>query len=103
VLINEERIIARYEHQPAEVKRYRISYEDVLDTSELITSPVFVVAPTTAPPVLVQNVSIDPDGKELVMFLSGGVTGTVYRITVRTTTNAGQVLEDEIELSVREF
>jgi hypothetical protein len=103
MLVNAERIIGRFEQQPAEVKRYRVDFRDFLADGETINSPTFIVSPTTVPPVVVLNVAVAPDGDQLVMFLSGGVDATTYRITMRTDTSDNQTLEDEIELRVTEF
>jgi hypothetical protein len=103
MLVNAERIIARFEQQPLEVKRYRVDFRDHLTTGETISAPTFIISPTTAPLLQVLNVAIDPEGQQLVMFVSGGTTATIYRITMRTNTSVGQTLEDEIELSIREF
>jgi len=103
MLVNAERIIGRFEQQPYEVKRYRVDFRSSLATGETISSPTFLVSPITVPPVQVLNVAVAPDGDQLVMFLSGGVTDNTYRITMRTNTSDNQKLEDEIELRVTEF
>jgi hypothetical protein len=103
MLVNAERIIGRFEQQPYEVKRYRVDFRNALTTGETISSPTFVVSPITIPPVQVLNVAVAPEGDQLVMFLSGGVDATTYRINMRTETSDNQKLEDEIELNVTEF
>ena len=103
MLVNAERIIARFEQQPWEKKRYRVDFRDHLADGETIVTPTFVISPTTTPPLEVSNVAISPDADQLVMFIEGGVDGTLYRITMRTTTSDLQKLEDEIEVSIREF
>lgn len=103
MLVNAERIIARFEQQPWEQKRYRVDFRDHLADGETITLPTFVISPTTVPALEVVNVAIAPDGDQLIMFIAGGVSGTVYRITMRTTTSDTQRLEDEIEVTIREF
>lgn len=103
MLVNAERIIGRFEQQPSEVKRYRVDFRDHLATGETISAPTFIISPTTVPPVVVSNVAIAPEGNQLVMFLSGGLTANTYRITMRTPTSDNQILEDEIELRVTEF
>jgi hypothetical protein len=101
MLVNAERIIARFEQQPWEKKRYRVDFRDHLADGETIVTPTFVISPTTTPPLAVSNVAIAPDADQLVMFIEGGVDGTLYRITMRTTTSDLQKLEDEIEVSIR--
>lgn len=103
MLVNAERIIARFEQQPWEQKRYRVDFRDHLTDGETIVTPTFLISPVTVPPLEVTNIAIAPEGNQLVMFITGGVDGTVYRITMRTTTNDTQKLEDEIEVTIREF
>lgn len=103
MLVNAERIIARFEQQPYEQKRYRVDFRDHLADGETILTPTFVVSPVTVPPLEVVNLAIAPDGDQLIMFITGGVDGTLYRITMRTVTSDTQRLEDEIEVTIREF
>lgn len=103
MLVNAERIVARFEQQPWEKKRYRVDFRDHLADGETILTPTFVVSPTTTTPLAIENIAIAPEANQLVMFISGGEDGTLYRITMRTTTSDLQRLEDEIEVQVREF
>lgn len=103
MLVNAERIIARFEQQPYEQKRYRVDFRDHLAAGETILTPSFIISPVTVPPLEVVNLAIAPEANQLVMFFTGGVDGTTYRVTMRTVTSDTQKLEDEIEVSIREF
>lgn len=103
MLVNAERIIARFEQQPYEQKRYRVDFRDHLADGETILTPSFIISPVTVPPLEVVNLAIAPEANQLVMFFTGGVDGTTYRVTMRTVTSDTQKLEDEIEVSIREF
>ena len=103
MLVNAERVIARFEQQPWEAKRYRVDFRDHLADGEVILTPTFVISPTTSPALQISNVAIAPDGDQLVLFISGGVDGTLYRVTMRTETSDTQKLEDEIEVRIVEF
>lgn len=103
MLVNQERIIGRFEQQPWERKRYRVDFRQNLMEGEIILVPVFDASPVTPVPLTVSDVVVVPDGKQIIMFISGGEDGFTYRLRMRTTTNDGQNLEDEIEVRIREF
>lgn len=103
MLIDSERVIARFEQQPWERKRYRGDFRQHLAAGESITIPTYVVGPVTVPPLVVGSAAIGPDGQQVIFFVGGGVSGTVYRVSMRTETTDTQKLEDEFEITVREF
>ena len=103
MLVNEERIIGRFEQQPWERKRYRVDFRQHLAPGETISVPKFDATPVTDPALLVDAIAIAPEGNQLILFISGGVDATTYRLRMRTTTSDQQNLEDEIEVRIREF
>lgn len=103
MLVDAERVVARFEQQPYERKRYRGDYRQFLAEGETITMPSFVVSPVTDPPLVVGDALILESGQETVFFVENGLVDTVYRVSMRTTTNDTQRLEDEFEITIREF
>lgn len=103
MLIDAERVVARFEQQPYERKRYRCDYRQHLADGETVLSPTFVVSPATVPALTVGSAAIAPDGQQTIFFVEGGVDGTVYRVSMRSVTSDTQRLEDEFEITVREF
>lgn len=102
MLVNEERVIARFEQQPWERKRYRVDFRQHLAPGETVSIPSFLATPETVPPVVVDAIAIAPEGNQLILFISGGVDATTYRLRMRTVTSDGQNLEDEIDVRIRE-
>jgi hypothetical protein len=96
-------ILDRYSQQPAEVRRRQIDYGEWLDTDEIITDVANAISPVTVPPLALTSVTIDPTGKIVEYFASGGLTGTDYTVTITITTDDGQVREDELDITVEEF
>jgi hypothetical protein len=103
MLVDAERVVARFEQQPYERKRYRGDYRQFLAEGETITMPTFVVSPVTDPPLVVGDALILPSEQETVFFVENGLVDTVYRVSMRTITNDTQRLEDEFEITIREF
>lgn len=103
MLVDAERVVARFEQQPSERKRYRGDFRQFLAEGETITMPTYVVDQVTVPPLVVGDAAIAPDGQQVIFFVEGGVADTVYRVSMRTETSDTQRLEDEFEITVREF
>lgn len=95
-------ILEKYEQQPGE----RLDYDIDFDT--LFLSALGDTAPGPAGvEVFAQPASITIDDFELIqgkvkVWVTGGVSGTTYKITARVTTAAGRVKEAEIAVKVKE-
>jgi hypothetical protein len=93
-------IIGSITKQPREVIDFDISFEEILDarpgvtlstaTSEVLPSGTLTVLLTTINDKLVK------------CMLSGGLSGTKYKVTVLTTTSNGLIIENEVYVSVQE-
>ncbi|MGL4297338.1 MAG: hypothetical protein ACRCTG_16640 [Aestuariivirga sp.] len=84
--------------QPADHLDYDISFEDWLPEDDFVqaaTSSVDVAGLT-----ITDTLVMSPLVK---VWLSGGVDGSTYKITVTATTNQGRVKETEFKLRVRNF
>lgn len=97
--------LAKFVKDPDETKRYAVTYEDWLDSEELLESAVFEVGvdsgPDDASPVVIDSHSLSTDALAVVFFVSGGQAGAVFKITIRVNTSGGQIKEDCVLMSVR--
>lgn len=93
-------ILGRYRQQPGDDRKRAVDFTNWLEDNEVITNVAVAVDPSG---LTVHDVLVDPDGLFFAYFAGGGVDGTTYKVTFTTTTNAGQVREDEIEIEVEEF
>jgi hypothetical protein len=84
--------------QPREVLDFDISYTAVLagrsDTLSTVSTEV-------SPPGLTV-VSSQISGDKVKVVFSGGTNSSIYEVTVLTTTTAGMVYEDEVNIMVAE-
>ena len=86
-----------YFKQPSEVLDYDLDYREWLTSGDNVQSAQVVVTPTG---LTVDSTFInDPRVK---IWLSGGASGSTYKVTVTMTTADGRVREDEFKLKVKE-
>lgn len=93
-------VLATFTKQPADVQDYDIDYSEYCGSfapaDTLAGDPVV----TTDPGITVDSVS--RVGSVVKVFLSGGTTGTTYKVTCRATTTGQRVKEVEIKIKVKE-
>lgn len=94
--------LTRYVKAEGERKRYRIDYSEWLDTGETLTDVTFVVTSNTTPPLVVDDVMIEPDPTGVQYYVSGGVNDNNYEVVVTATTSGAQIKEDDLLFTVRE-
>ncbi|MWV17566.1 hypothetical protein F3I16_16105 [Pseudomonas sp. L-22-4S-12] len=90
--------LGTFPKQPSERLSKSITYADALDDGdEIATVMSCAVAPAglTAVPTLV-------DGNRVRLWVSAGVDGVAYKITVKVQTSGGEIFEDELTCRVRE-
>ena len=95
----------KYVKSTLERKRYQIDWTDWLDAGELITTVDFlIVQNTVASPLVVDNFAVLPTGKGVQYYVSGGLTGSTYKIKPKITTNTTptQIDEDAVFVTIRE-
>jgi hypothetical protein len=91
-------ILGKFLKQPDEVQDYDISFVDWLaafpDTaaSHTVTADAGITLGTTT-----------LTGGIVKAWLSGGITGTAYKITATIVTSGGRTKQDEILVKVKEF
>lgn len=88
--------------QPNEIESYSVVYEDDLEPTDSILLEEISISSATGADLPV----IDTSGvfeQRVRMFISGGVDGQSYKVTVRVRTDTGRVLEDEFRLRIKDF
>lgn len=84
--------------QPSERLSYTIDYSEALTDGDNVQSAIATVEPTG---LTVDNVSAyDPRVK---FWVTGGTSGATYKVTVKTTTADGRLLEDEVTFKIKEI
>lgn len=96
-------ILAKYEKQPAEVKDYDIDYSEWLGpvADEVASVATVVTSDSEAVPTLVVD-STEQSTTVVKLWISGGTTGTRYKVTVRMTTAGGRLDESELVFTVKD-
>jgi hypothetical protein len=91
-------VLATYNKQPAEKESYSIDYSDDLEADDFIAGATTTVSDTAL--VISSTVCLNTIVK---MWITSGMDGTKYKITVTSTTNAGRVLQDEFYIKVKAY
>lgn len=94
--------LTRYVKAEGERKRYRIDYSEWLDTGETLSDVVFTVPTNTTPPLVVDDVMIEPDTTGVQYYVSGGVDDSNYEVVVTATTSGDQIKIDDLLFTIRE-
>lgn len=91
--------LGTFSKQPGERISNSILYADALDEADSVTSVPYCAAEPAdliVTPVLVS-------GDRVRVWTEGGTSGVTYKITVRVSTNGGEILEDELICKVKEL
>lgn len=91
--------LGRYRQAEADRKRYEIVYSDWLNLEERIYNTV-IVENANPDGFIVDGYLINPDGKSVAFYVSGGIAGGEYDVTVRIETTLQQVKEDWVTFAV---
>lgn len=99
----------RFNKQPADVKKYQITYAEWLDTSVTITTVVTAVVllnkedgDVGEPALSIGNTSII-GGEIFQYYASSGTDGKKYKVTFQATTSDAQIVESEIEFRIKDI
>lgn len=95
--------LGRFSKAPIERRRYTIDYSNWLDDEETITEVTLAVTPDEVGGLSIDASSILTGARSVGFFASGGVDRGKYDVEVLITTSVGQVREDEINFSVRDY
>jgi hypothetical protein len=91
--------------QPADQRDYGLDFSPWLPDGDLVTTAEATVSPAYDPvdnPDGVQIESTQLNGLEVKVWLSGGVSGKTYKITVVAATAGGRVKEVDFQLRVKD-
>jgi hypothetical protein len=92
-------ILGTFIKQPTDVVDYDVEYQEWLVRGDTLVSATVAITPDTdleedATYVLADKINI---------WLSGGLNGSTYKLTVTATTAAGRVRQDEFRVKCKEF
>ena len=93
--------------QPREIEKYAIYYGDAIDPTDTFEiDDISIVSldksEITGLPVIDSYVA-DLINRKVIMFISGGTAGSIYKVTVLIMTDSGRKLEDEFKLKVKDY
>lgn len=92
-------ILGKYKLDSADRKRYVVNYADWLNEGETVVSSV-VTGSVEADNFFVDGYLVDPNGVEIIFYVSGGVSGRNYDVTFTTTTTLAQIKQDYVTFVV---
>lgn len=91
--------IGKFRKAEADRKRYVVDYEDWMNEDELVTT-VAASGDVPADNFYVDGYIVDTDGKEVIFYVSGGVEGSSYDVTITINTTLQQIKEDFVTFVV---
>lgn len=91
-------VLATFIKQPADVQDYDIDFSKYLDAIE--DTPASYTASAEDGLNIDSSLIVD---KRVKVWISGGTSGTVYKITVTLTTLIGRTKQVEIKIKVKEY
>lgn len=90
--------IATITQQPAEKFSYTLDYSEALTIGDNVKTATAVVVPEG---LIVDNVGVyDPRVK---FWISGGINGTSYKLTLTVNSEDGRVFQDEFVVKIKEL
>ena len=92
-------ILGTFVKQPADTTDYDVEYQEWLAIGDTVVSATVVVDPDAD--LKKEAVYVLPD--HVNTWLSGGLHGVTYKLTVTATTAAGRVRQDEFRVKCKEF
>lgn len=94
-------LIATFEKQPADVLDYDIDYTTWLPDTDAIASATATVTPAGG--MTVDLTLVIENNTRVKIWVSGGVSGTTYKVEITVTTDDGRVKQDEVRFRVKEY
>jgi hypothetical protein len=91
--------LGKFRKAPADRKRYVVDYTDWLNDNETITD-VAASGNVEEDEFYVDGYVVDPNGREVVFFVSGGKCGGEYDVTITVDTTLTQTKEDYVTFVV---
>ena len=91
-------ILGTFQKQPADRLDYDVTYKDWLTTGDNLES---MVAESVPEGLTIDSVYVnDPIAK---IWLSGGMSGMTYKVTLTATTADGRIRQDEFKVKVKDI
>ena len=87
-----------FNKQPVEVVDYDIDYSEWMTSADSLQSATVDVAPTG---LVVESTFIN--SPRVKIWVSGGSSGTTYKLTVTATTKDGRIKQDEFKVKVKDI
>lgn len=95
--------LANFKKQPADVLDYDIDYTSWMPAGDALLSATAVVDIVGAGSLLVDSIVVTPSTNIVKLWMSGGVDGVTYKVTVTTITSGGRTKEDELQFTVKNY
>ena len=92
-------ILGTFTQQPNERLDYDITFDEFLAAGDTLVS----ASTTSDVGITVDLPIIDGTGRVVKQWISGGTTGTTYKIQIRATSSSGVIKEIEFKIKVREY
>lgn len=88
--------------QPADQRDYDIDFARWIPDGDTITTATAIVTPIVpATDIVIESVAIT--SPVVKVWISGGLDGSTYKITVTASTTGGRIKETEFKLRVRDY
>ena len=91
-------ILGTFTQQPADRLDYDVYYGSFFPTGDSVASQV-----TTCDTGVTATGSINAAADTVKVFVTGGTSGTRYKVTVTATSVAGRIKQSEFYIQVKEF
>ena len=91
--------VGNFDKQPDERRRLAIDYKDALAQGDTI-SGTELKSVSPAGELSVDTLVVEEP--QVLFFIAGGLDNATYVVTITTTTNSGEVFEDEIRVRIKE-
>lgn len=98
--------LATEKKQPLEIRSYGMDFTNALDTGDAITGQsvfVYDANRTDVSATMIVPSSVQRAGNVVRVLIQGGTDGSKYNITFRATTMGGELLEEDVKITVKEL
>jgi len=97
-------MLGTLQKRPNDQLDYEIDFEKWLNDDDKITSAVADVTKdgVATDELTVQSASVSESSPTLTVWLSGGVDGVTYTVTVTVATTGGRIKEEDFKIRVRD-
>lgn len=91
--------LQKFRKAPADRKRYVVDYTDWLNENETVTV-VTMSGNVAGDNFYIDGYVVDTGGKQIVFYVSGGLSGVEYNVYMTVTTSMQQIKEDYVTFVV---